>query len=165
MRGENHTLCDPPRPVQLFVVSSLDGVFYWLDKPYYLPVFFCFASVSPSKGQLWLYLLNNTPPTHTDSECSDTPEIPNPSHRCLNSVARSPARTVQRYGNSGPAAGRRFKSASISALNRNSVGLRFVPRDFNFLRVKQIVRLSQLMSSASRQAPSDCAAPVCHSSS
>ena len=83
-------------------------------------------------------------------ECSDTPEIPSPSHRCLNSVTRSPARTVQRYGNSGPAAGRRFKSASISALNRNSVGLRFVPRAFNFLRVKQIVRASQLMSSARR---------------
>jgi hypothetical protein len=39
-----------------------------------------------------------------------------------------------KIGNSGPAAGRRFKSASISALNRNSVGLRFVPRDFNFAR-------------------------------
>jgi len=50
----------------------------------------------------------------------------------LNSVARSPARTVQRYGNSGPAAGRRFKRASISALNRNSVGLRLVPRDFSW---------------------------------
>ena len=46
-------------------------------------------------------------------ECSDTPEIPNPSQRCLNSVARSPARTVQRYGNSGPlpiAASRAFQS-------------------------------------------------------
>jgi hypothetical protein len=48
----------------------------------------------------------------------------------------------------------------MSALNRNSVGLRFVPRDFNFLRVKQIVYVSQLISSARRQAPSDCAAPV-----
>jgi hypothetical protein len=38
-------------------------------------------------------------------------------------------------------------------------------RDFNFLRVKQIVRVFQLMSSASRQAPSDCAAPVSHNNS
>jgi hypothetical protein len=51
---------------------------------------------------------------------------------------------------------------SISALNRYNVGFRFVPRDFNFLRVKQIVRVSQLISSARRQAPSDCAAPVSH---
>ncbi len=64
------------RPVQLFVVSSLDGVFYWLDKPYYLPVFFCFASVSTSKGQLWLYLLNNTPPTHTDTNAATRPKSP-----------------------------------------------------------------------------------------
>jgi hypothetical protein len=48
----------------------------------------------------------------------------------------------------------------MSALNRNSDVLMFVPRDFNFLRVKQIVRVFRLMSSARRQAPSDCAAPV-----
>jgi len=30
-------------------------------------------------------------------ECRDTPTISNPMHRCLNSVARSPARTVQRH--------------------------------------------------------------------
>src|ERR1035437_7275743 len=34
-------------------------------------------------------------------ECSDTPLIFNPSHRCLNSVVRSPARTVQTYGITG----------------------------------------------------------------
>jgi hypothetical protein len=62
--------------------------------------------------------------------------------------------------------GRRFSRASISALNRNSVGLIDGPaRPCNFFRVKPIVRASQLMSSAWRQAPSDCAAPVCHSSS
>jgi hypothetical protein len=31
-----------------------------------------------------------------------TPVMPSPLHRCLNSVARSLARTVRRYGNSGP---------------------------------------------------------------
>jgi hypothetical protein len=41
----------------------------------------------------------------------------------------APARTTQRYGNSGPAAGRHFKRASISALNRNSVGLMPTHRD------------------------------------
>ena len=57
-------------------------------------------------------------------ECSDTPEIPSPSHRCLNSVARSPALTVQRYGKSCPTAGRRFKMASASTAKRDGA-LRF----------------------------------------
>jgi hypothetical protein len=38
-----------------------------------------------------------------------------------------------------------------------------VRRDFDFLRVKQIVREFQLMSSASGHAQSDYAAPVRHS--
>ena len=59
-----------------------------------------------------------------------------PRHRCLNSVARSPARTVRKYGNSGPDAGRRFKIASTSRPIRISAGLMPIPvRDFNFARV------------------------------
>ena len=44
--------------------------------------------------------------------------IPNPSHRCLNSVARSPARTVRKYGNNAPDCGPRFRIAATSSPKR-----------------------------------------------
>ena len=63
------------------------------------------------------------------------PWMPRPSHRCLNSVARSLGRTVRRYGKSGPDAGRRLKISATSAPNRISAGLIWVPRDLSFFRV------------------------------
>ena len=44
-----------------------------------------------------------------------TPLISSPSQRCLNSVARSPGRTVIRYGNNGPGLGNSARTLAASS--------------------------------------------------
>jgi hypothetical protein len=98
------------------------------------------------------------PPRRNDTVQRDTPLMPRPTQRCLNSVARSPARTLRRYGNSGPLPG---KSRRISATSSSKRMMAIEPV---FLRAKLMTWFSQSTFSASRNAgriaPRPSATPV-----